>query len=61
MSASGVNSFLKLRGQVVMRRNAAVWRRLLFCQKYGGAIVPPPFIDAPFSMKIEEMPDQNSN
>ena len=31
-----------LGGQVVMRRAAAAWRRLLFCQKLGGELPAPP-------------------
>ena len=30
-----------LGGQVVMRRAASVWRRLLFCQNLGGGVLPP--------------------
>ena len=37
----GVTGYLKLGGQVLMRRTAAVRRRLLFCQETGWAIAHP--------------------
>ena len=37
----GVSGYLKLGGQVVMRRTAAAWKRLLFCQKLGGQLPHP--------------------
>ena len=40
----GVNSFLKVGGQVVMWRAAAGRRRLLFCQNMGGNCPPPPLL-----------------
>ena len=42
-----LNSFLKLGGQITMRRAAAARPRLLFCQNVGGAIAPlapPPLL-----------------
>ena len=49
MSGRGVNSFLKLGGQVVMRLAAAARRTAAsILPKSGrGAIAHPPFIDAP--------------
>ena len=38
----GVNSFLKLGGQVAMRRAASARRRLLFCQNLGEYCPPAP-------------------
>ena len=37
-----LNSFLKVGGQVVMRRAAAARRLLLFCQNVGGQLPPLP-------------------
>ena len=47
----GLSSYLKLGGQLVMRRAAAVRRRLLFWKVWGGNCPPcPPFIEAPECM-----------
>ena len=50
MKVRGVNSFLKLGGQVVMRRAAAAGGAVYSAKIWGGTCPPcPPFTDAPES------------